>query len=191
VPHILTVQEWGQKLLDLDRAAAQGRDDVLIAALADPGRWRKDTIRAAAAQTAARFRREAAAPSVVPLLSDLDPMVRMAAVRALAELQCEPAVAALAQLLRDEDHPKVRQWCIVALGALGGSAALRALELHLEDATLVEALLVVQALWKNATPEAHAVVLAQVRRGRPRQRAVFGAYALVMHAFRRSRPGGG
>lgn len=100
------------------------------------------TVRAAAAAALGRVTR--AWPSSGPLaaegparwltgaLRDVSPMVREAAVRALAQLRAE-AAAALAERSREDEIWWVRRAAVYALGVLGGELALEAVRAAVAD----------------------------------------------------------
>ena len=98
----------------------------------------KPTVRAAAARDlrhAENDRRLDALGGLSRALGDADATVRIAATEALTHLRAPEALAALLEVAESDPNDDVRQHAWMAVGALGSSAALSALERALDDSS--------------------------------------------------------
>ncbi len=71
-------------------------------------------------------------PFLLPELNHPDSEVRLEAVRSLGELEAQPAVPKIIQLIAEETVDEVRLEALTALGEIGGSEARKALEAAIE-----------------------------------------------------------
>lgn len=123
--------------------------DALAFALKDeePG------IRKAVVSSLANMPGEKPLKSLLLAITDDDPEVRMLAADALGKRRAPETLAALLPLLEDNDL-WVRAAAARGLGRVGGEAAGKALKEHLETATEIFLLALVEALGKLRYPEA-------------------------------------
>lgn len=114
----------------LARAGALGRDDLEAAR-----RDGEPRVRRRAAELAAAFPWDDAAPFLVDLLGDDDPTVAEMAAWASGERRPveQGAVAALAAMAADHTDPLCREAAVAALGAIGDETAVPVIVAALDD----------------------------------------------------------
>ncbi len=160
----LTAEEAGQVAMGfaLRRVLAADPDATVRAAAATAlGRA------ARACPEAGHFRQlEAEGPArwLVGALREVSPMVREAAVRALAQWRAEAAAPALAERSREDEIWWVRRAAVYALGVLGGELALDAVRAAVADPfwRVRHAAVQVLAAHGRRAPEQRAQLLAEV-----------------------------
>ncbi|MFO0556775.1 MAG: HEAT repeat domain-containing protein [Polyangiales bacterium] len=123
-----TAARRAEMLSELAARNPSAAEPLVVRSLEDPD----DTVRATAAELAARLRIRAAKDALVRWLDDGQPALRAAAARALGTLGDRATIPAIARLFNDRDS-EVKLAAVQAIGAIGGDAAVVPLLDRLSD----------------------------------------------------------
>jgi HEAT repeat protein len=123
-----TAARRAEMLSELAARSPSAAEPLVLRSLEDPD----DTVRATAAELAARLRIRAAKDSLVRWLDDGQPALRAAAARALGTLGDRATIPAIARLFNDRDS-EVKLAAVQAIGTIGGDAAVVPLLDRLSD----------------------------------------------------------
>lgn len=123
-----TAARRAEMLSELAARNPSAAEPLVLRSLEDP----EDTVRATAAELAARLRIRAAKDALVRWLDEGQPALRAAAARALGTLGDRATIPAIARLFNDRDS-EVKLAAVQAIGAIGGDAAVVPLLDRLSD----------------------------------------------------------